>query len=271
MIELKDVNFKYKNGKEVLKNINLQISEGEFVSIIGKNGSGKSTLAKLISGLEKPKKGTVFIDELDTKDRANFQEIRKKVGIVFQNPENQILFNNVYDDIAFAIKNLKLNDMDIRIEQALEKVDMKEFIKSNTYELSLGQKQRVTIAGVLALNSKYIIFDESTTMLDSYGKEKFYKILETLKEQGYTIIYITNAIDEILMADRIVLIKKGEIVSEFKKKDILENIEVLKSNSIEIPYLVNFVEKLNLNGIKVELEKWTKEELMEKVIEVYKK
>jgi len=271
MIELKDVNFKYKNGKEVLKNINLQISEGEFVSIIGKNGSGKSTLAKLISGLEKPKKGTVLVDELDTKERANFQELRKKVGIVFQNPENQILFNNVYDDIAFAINNLKLNDIEIRIEQALEKVVMKEFIKSNTYELSLGQKQRVTIAGVLAINSKYIIFDESTTMLDSYGKETFYKILRTLKEQGYTIIYITNAIDEILMADRIVLIKKGEIVSQFKKEDILENIDVLKSNSIEIPYLVNFVEKLNINGIEVELEKWTKEELIEKVIEVYKK
>ena len=143
MIKIKGVSFKYKNGTEVLKNINIEIKDGEFVTIIGKNGSGKSTLAKIISGLEKPSKGEVLVDEMSTLKKSNFLELRKKIGIVFQNPENQILFNNVYDDIAFGIKNLKLEDVDLRIKQSLQKVGMEEFINHNTFELSLGQKQRV--------------------------------------------------------------------------------------------------------------------------------
>lgn len=267
MIELNRVFFKYKNGKEVLKNINIEIKEEEFVTIIGKNGSGKSTLAKLISGLELPTKGEVNVDELDTKKKKNFLELRKKVGIVFQNPENQILFSNVYDDIAFAINNLKLEDAEIRIKSSLEKVDMTDFIGSNTYELSLGQKQRITIAGVLAINPKYIIFDEPTTMIDSAGKEKFYKIVKELNNQGYTIIYITNAIDEILMSDRVILLKHGQIEKTFLKKDIMENIDTLKKCGIEIPFIVNALEEFKKNGIEIKLEQWSKEELIRKIAE----
>ena len=144
---------------------------------------GKSTLAKLISGLVKPKTGKIYVDNILTSDKKEFLNLRKRVGIVFQNPENQIIFNNVYDDIAFAIKNLKLDDEEIRVKTALEKLKMQEYINSPTYELSLGQKQRITIAGIVAINPKYIIFDEPTTMLDSEGKEDVYKIVNELKNK----------------------------------------------------------------------------------------
>lgn len=144
MIKLENVSFKYNktDEKNILENINLEINEGEIISIIGQNGSGKSTFAKLISGLIKPSKGKVSIDELDISNKKNFLEIRKKVGIVFQNPENQIIFNNVYDDICFTINNLKLKNENERIKKALEEVEMLEYINSNTYELSLRAKTK---------------------------------------------------------------------------------------------------------------------------------
>ena len=145
---------------------------------------GKSTLAKIISGLEKPNKGKVFIDEINTTNKKSFLEIRKKVGIVFQNPENQILFNNIFDDIAFSMKNLKIKNYKEKIEKSLESLGMKNFLNSQAYDLSLGQKQRVTIAGVLAQDPKYIVFDEPTTMIDPYGKEETYKIIKKLKESN---------------------------------------------------------------------------------------
>ncbi len=145
---------------------------------------GKSTLSKLIAGLLKPRFGKITVDNINTANKKEFYNLRKKIGMVFQNPENQIIFNNVYDDIAFALKNLELDNAEIRIKTSLEKLKMEKYLKSPTYELSLGQKQRVTIAGVLAVNPKYIIFDEPTTMLDSEGKEDVYEIVKTLKKQG---------------------------------------------------------------------------------------
>ena len=191
--------------------------------------------------------------------------------MVFQNPENQIIFNNVYDDIAFALKNLELDNEEIRIKTSLEKLRMDKYLKSPTYELSLGQKQRVTIAGVLAVNPKYIIFDEPTTMLDSEGKEDVYEIVKTLKKQGYTIIYVTNVMDEILIADRVVVLEKGEIIKEFYKKDILDNIEFLEKHEIKIPSLAKMLYEFKKNRIEIKLEEWTKEELTNKIIEVAKK
>lgn len=135
-------------------------------------GLGKSSIAKLIAGIEKPTSGFVRIDQIDTKSKSQFCDLRKKIGIVFQNPDNQILFNNVYDDIEFALKNLKLDDIDLRIKEALKKVEMQNYINSETYELSLGQKQRLTIASVLAVNPPYIVLDEPTTMIDSERKRE---------------------------------------------------------------------------------------------------
>lgn len=232
---------------------------------------GKSTLSKLIAGLLKPKTGKINVDNINTSNKKEFYNLRKKIGMVFQNPENQIIFNNVYDDIAFALKNLQLDNEEIRIKDALEKLKMDKYLKSQTYELSLGQKQRVTIAGVLAVNPKYIIFDEPTTMLDSEGKEDVYEIVKSLKNQGYTIIYVTNVMDEILIADKVVVLEKGEIIKEFYKKDILDNIEFLEEHEIKIPSIVKMLHEFKENGINIELENWTKEELTKKLIEVAKK
>lgn len=232
---------------------------------------GKSTLAKLISGLVKPKAGKIYVDNILTSDKKEFLNLRKRVGIVFQNPENQIIFNNVYDDIAFAIKNLKLDDEEIRVKTALEKLKMQEYINSPTYELSLGQKQRITIAGIVAINPKYIIFDEPTTMLDSEGKEDVYKIVNELKKQGFTIIYITNVIEEILNSDKIIVVEKGKIIKQFMKKDILENIEFLEQHDIKIPNLVKMLKQIKQNGTNIELNEWTREEITNKIIEVAKK
>lgn len=231
---------------------------------------GKSTLSKLIAGLLKPKTGKINVDSINTSNKKEFYNLRKKIGMVFQNPENQIIFNNVYDDIAFAIKNLQLDNEEIRIKDSLKKLKMDKYLKSPTYELSLGQKQRVTIAGVLAVNPKYIIFDEPTTMLDSEGKEDVYEIVKSLKEQGYTIIYVTNVMDEILIADRVVVLEKGEIIKEFYKKDILDNIEFLEEHEIKIPSIVKMLHEFKENGINIKLENWTKEELTKKLIEVAK-
>lgn len=231
---------------------------------------GKSTLSKLIAGLLKPKSGKITVDTINTADKKEFYNLRKKIGMIFQNPENQIIFNNVYDDIAFALKNLELNDEEIRIKTALEKLKMDKYLKSPTYELSMGQKQRVTIAGVLAVNPKYIIFDEPTTMLDSEGKEDVYEIVKNLKNQGYTIIYVTNVMDEVLIADRVVVLEKGEIIKEFYKKDILDNIEFLEKHEIKIPSLAKMLYEFRENGIQIELKDWTKEELTKKIIEVAK-
>ena len=227
---------------------------------------GKSTLAKLISGLEKPNKGKVLIDDINTLDKKSFLDIRRKVGVVFQNPENQILFNNVFDDIAFTMKNLGIENYEDKIKNSLKKLNMQEFLNSEAYSLSLGQKQRVTIAGVIATNPKYLVLDEPTTMIDPQGKEDVYEMIKELKNQNYTIIYITNFIDEILMSDRIVVIEAGKIINEFYKKDILNQIDFLKAHGIKIPDLVQLIYELKNKGIDVQIENWDKKEIMKAII-----
>lgn len=254
MIEIRNVNFKYKTGDMILKDINLNIKEKEFITIIGKNGSGKSTLLKLIGGINKTKEGKIIVDNIDLSDNKNFFEIRKKVGIVFQNPENQIIFNNVHDDIAFGIKNLDLDNQEERIKLALKEVNMEEFEGAEAYDLSMGQKQRVTIASVLSIGTKYIVMDEPTAMLDSEGKETVYKIVRKLKENGYTIIYATNVMDEILYSDRIILMEKGKIVKEFKPTEILDNVKLLKSKGLQIPPKIQIYFKLKEKGLDINLE-----------------
>ena len=231
---------------------------------------GKSTMAKLISGLEKPNKGQVLVDDINTSDKKSFLDIRRKVGIVFQNPENQILFNNVFDDIAFTMKNLKIENYKEKIENSLKKLNMQEFLNSEIYNLSLGQKQRVTIAGTVAQEPKYIVLDEPTTMIDPEGKEAVYSTIKELKKQNYAIVYITNFIDEILMSDRVIVIENGQILKDFAKKDILENVDFLKEHGIRIPYGVELVYELKKNGVNIEIENWDKKSVMNKIIEVTK-
>ena len=207
MIKISNLSYKYKFSENVLENINLEINDGEIITIVGKNGTGKSTLAKLISGIIVPKNGEILIDDINTKNKKTKKELRKKIGILFQNPDNQLIFPTVKDDLEFALNNLEINNKENRIKVALNLVDMNDFYEKETYGLSLGQKQRINIAGILATGTKYIVMDEPTTMIDTIGKDKIHKIIKELKQKGYTFIIITNNSEELLLGDRIVILE----------------------------------------------------------------
>ena len=230
---------------------------------------GKSTLAKLIAGITKPTKGEILIEGKDTKKKEHFLDIRKQVGIVFQNPENQIIFNSVEDEIRFPLENLAFDCIEERIKEALKKVGLEGSEKKEAYHLSLGQKQRLTIASVLAMNTPYIVLDEPTAMLDPKGKDEIYKIVKNLKQEGYTIIYITNIIDEILLSDEIWLIEDGKMKTTFAKSDILEHIEEIQQSDIKIPEILTMLQTLKKQNISIELEEWTMQELTRKLIKIY--
>jgi len=206
MIKIDNITFKHKASREPLfEEFSLDIQEGEFVVLVGNNGSGKSTLARLIAGIIKPKRGSVTAWEIDTRDKRRFMELRQTISIVMQNPENNLLFDRVADDIAFGLTNLKIpRDLHAElIESSLIKVGLADFEKRSTYELSFGQKQRVAIAGILAMGTKCIVADEPTAMLDTAGKKEIYNLLWELNKQGITIILTTNIESET---------KKGRII-----------------------------------------------------------
>lgn len=271
MIKIENVTYRYKRGKDILKEINLTIEEKETVVIMGKNGSGKSTLGKLISGIIKAKEGKILIDDLVVGDKKNKEEVRKRVGIVFQNPENQIIFNKIKEEVSFAIKGLSQEEIDQRVQMSLEKVNMADKIEEDLYELSLGQKQRVIIGEVLAKQPKVIVLDEPTTMIDSKGKEEIYHIVENLKKEGYTIVYITNVAEEMLLADRIIVLNEGKIVAEVKKDEIINKLEIFRQYDIKLPLVIEMVEKLRQEGIDMNLLDYSMDELIKKIKEMAKK
>ena len=271
MIKFENVSFKYNGNENVLENLNICINDGEFISIIGKNGTGKSTLLNLISGINMPSKGNILIDDINTKSKKQFIELRKKIGVVFQNPDNQVLFPRVYDDIEFALKNLKIEDREERIKEALKNVNMVGFENHDTYELSFGQKQRINIASVLAIKPKYIILDEPTTMIDSNEKENIYKCLLKLKEEGYTIIFVTNNINEILLSDKVYILNNKQIEYIINKDDILENTKILDECGIKIPDIIEVLLSLRKNDIEINLKEWTISEMINEIIKVCKK
>lgn len=263
MIRLENISFKYKSSDHiVLNNLNFSVNDGEVVAIVGQNGSGKSTIGRLISGITKLKNGHIFVDNLDISQKNNGKLIRDKVGIVFQNPENQIIFNNIYDELAFSLKNLEKAEIDERIDAALKQVGMFEYKNRDLYSLSLGQKQRIIIAEVLAQHPKYIIFDEPTTMLDGCGKELVYNIIRDLKEKGYTIICITNLADEILLADRTLVLKEGRIACEIAKKDLLRSAPILSQMGIKLPTLLKILSELQCLGINFDLNNFSVDEFV---------
>lgn len=259
MIKVENVSFKYKNSdNKILNNLNLEIEDGEVVALVGKNGSGKSTIGKLLSGILKLKQGNITIDGMEIKNR----KAQDKIGIVFQNPENQIIFNNIYEELSFSLNGLEKNEIETRVDNSLKQVGMLEYKDKDLYTLSLGQKQRIMIAEVLAKKPKYIIFDEPTTMIDSEGKESIYKILENLKKEGYTIICITNLADEILIADRTLILKNGQVINEIEKKDLINKSYLLEENQIKKPTLLEILNKLKDNGITVNMKDFTINELV---------
>lgn len=270
MIKIENVNFKYKQGEYILKNINLNINKGQCIAIVGKNGSGKSTFAKLIAGIMEPTKGNILIDEINTKDKKEYINLRKKIGIVFQNPENQIIFNNIEDELSFALMNLNLKDKEIRINQALKKVKMDKEKVGDIDELSLGKKQRIAIAGVLAVNPDYIVLDEPTTMIDSEGKQTVYNIIKILKESGYTIVYITNNTEEILLADKIIVLDNGKIAQQIEKTEILEKTDIFEKYNLKVPVCISIIKILQKNGIEIEPKELTVDEIMKEIIKKVK-
>lgn len=269
MIKIENLTYKYKFSNTILEDINLEITEGEIVVIVGKNGSGKSTLAKLISGILISKEGNIYIDNIDTKNKKTKIELRKKIGILFQNPENQIIFPNVKDDLEFALNNLNIDNKENRVKVALRQVGMEEFYNSETYGLSLGQKQRINIAGLLAVDNKYIVMDEPTTMIDTMGKEKIHEIIRNLKEKGYTFIINTNNSDEMLLGDRIVILENKKIKKIINKDEILDNIEFMKECNIKIPDTVEILVELKKRGINIhKINDFSRENLVKKIVEV---
>lgn len=265
MINIENLSYMYNKKDMILKDINLKIKDGEIIGIIGKNGSGKSTLLKLIAGIIKPSLGNIFIDNINILKR---KELRKEIGIVFQNPDSQILFPKVFDDIEFALNNLKIENKNERIKNALKEVNLSDKEQKDTYNLSLGQKQRVNIASVLAINPKYILLDEPTTMIDSMEKENIYQIMKQLKKDGKTIIFTTNNINEILLSDRIIILQNKEIKHIIEKNKLLENIQILQECDIIIPDVIQIILKLNKNGKDINLKEWTISEMINEIVKV---
>ncbi len=266
MIKVKNVSFKYKGmEKNTLNNLNFTVNDGEIIAIVGQNGSGKSTIGKLIAGIMKLKSGNIFIDDIDVSNKKDYSKIVNNVGIVFQNPENQIIFNNIHDELSFCLNDLDSTEVDNRIESALRKVNMLEFKDKELYSLSLGQKQRIVIAEILAKNPKYIILDEPTTMLDTQGKEQIHAIISSLKKQGYTIICITNLADEILLADRTLILNNGTIVEEIKKEELSSKVDILRKYNIKEPMLLKLQVELKKNGINIDLTDYSVEEFSDKI------
>lgn len=274
MIEIKDLYFSYenegenKNPRNVINGVNLNIKEGEFVALLGHNGSGKSTLAKLINALFIPKKGQVLVDGFDTKDDKSVWDIRSRAGMVFQNPDNQLVATVVEDDVAFGPENLGIESSEIRkrVDKALESVNMEAFKKNSPHLLSGGQKQRVAIAGILAMSPTYIILDEPTAMLDPSGrKEVMDTVLKLNKEQGKTIILITHYMDEAAMADRLIIMEEGSIILQGKPREVFSHVDEIKNIGLDVPQVTELAFDLKKQGFNIRNDVLTVEELVEQI------
>lgn len=270
MISVKNLQHIYKDatGKEIkaLDGINLEIADGDFVAIIGANGCGKSTLAKHLNALLLPSEGQVIIDGLDTQTESEIWNIRQKVGMVFQNPDNQIVAAVVEEDVAFGPENIGVPCLEIcdRVNKALSTVDMINCAKKPPHLLSGGQKQRLAVAGILALQPKYIVLDEPTAMLDPKGRQEVIATVKHLnKEKNITIIYITHHMDEAMLANRVIVMHKGQIVMQGNPKEIFGKPDELEKYSLESPLAAQVANKLRHDGIKIPEGIITNEELCE--------
>ncbi len=244
-ISIKDLSFSYDAENNVLNNLNIDIEKGDWIAILGHNGSGKSTLAKIIVGLLEANQGTVAIDGIELNEGTAY-ELRKKIGIVFQNPDNQFVGVTVKDDIAFGMENLCFprEEMIKNIEFYADKVNMIQYLDKEPSNLSGGQKQRVAIAGILAMQTDIIIFDEATSMLDPYGRDDLIKYIKTLNDDGFTIIMITHDINEALLADKLLILNKGEEVIYGKKEEVLINEQAFTQSHLELPISLKVMNKL---------------------------
>ncbi len=257
IIELKDISFEYSEGegtRTVLSNFNLNIERGSFICILGHNGSGKSTVARLMNGLRIPSGGKIMVDGLNTADPKNEFRIKKKVGLVFQNPDNQIIATVVEDDVAFGLENLgvKSEEIRLRVDNALKAVDMYDFRSKAPHLLSGGQKQRIAIAGILAMEPDCIVLDEPTAMLDPQGRNEVLSTLSQLnREKGITVVLITHYMDEAVLADRVVVMDDGEIILDGAPQDIFHEVEKLHSAGLNVPQTAELAYKLKNIGLEL--------------------
>ncbi len=280
IIRTENLCFSYKSGDEenpvvteVLKNINLDIKKGEFVSILGHNGSGKSTLAKHFNAILLPSSGKVYIDGIDTSDESRLFDIRKRAGMVFQNPDNQIVASIVEEDVAFALENMGVpyEEMRKRVDDALESVGMYEYRFHSPNQLSGGQKQRVAIAGIIAMRPECIILDEPTAMLDPHGRREVMKTIKNLnKEYGITIVLITHYMNEAVESDRVIVIDRGEIILDDIPENVFSQAEKMKSIGLDIPQTSELIYLLGKEGIKLDSHIITEEKCVEALYELLK-
>ncbi|MDU1642311.1 energy-coupling factor transporter ATPase [Peptoniphilus harei] len=272
MISIKNLSFKYdyedENAKEILKDINLEIKEGEFVALLGHNGSGKSTLAKLINGLLLPGQGDVLVDGMNTKSEEEIWDIRRTAGMVFQNPDNQLVATIVEDEVAFGPENMGIEPSEIRkrVDSALEDVGMAEYKKNAPHLLSGGQKQRVAIAGILAMSPKYIILDEPTAMLDPSGRREVIDTLVKLnKEEGKTIILITHYMEEAAISDRVVVMEDGNMVLSGTPREVFSQVDKIKGLGLDVPQVTELAYELKKDGIDISGEVLNIEEMVKEI------
>lgn len=269
-IEVKNVSYNYSIGDgyavKALKGVSFSIEKGSFVALAGMNGSGKSTLAKLLNGLFVPSEGEVLIDGLSTKDEKNTFEIRKKAGMVFQNPDNQMVATIIEDDIAFGPENVGVPREEIieRVDSALEAVGMSEYRTRTASKLSGGQKQRIAIAGVLAMRPDILILDESTSMLDPNGRKDVMGVAKSLNEQGITVINITHNMEEAALADRIIVLRKGRIAIDGTPKEVFSS-GILEACGLTLPPVSALSRELALKGFAFDGVVIGEKELVEKV------
>ena len=272
MISIKNLSFKYdyedENAKQILKDIDLEIKEGEFLALLGHNGSGKSTLAKLINGLLIPGEGDVLVDGMNTKNEEEIWNIRRNAGMVFQNPDNQLVATIVEDEVAFGPENLGIEPAEIRkrVDKALEDVGMSDYKKNAPHLLSGGQKQRVAIAGILAMSPKYIILDEPTAMLDPSGRREVIDTLVKLnKEENKTIILITHYMEEAAISDRVVVMEDGNIVLSGKPREVFSQVEEIKKLGLDVPQVTELAHELKKDGIEISTEVLNIQEMVKEI------
>lgn len=272
-IEMKNVTFSYEDTEEkknIIKNFNIAIERGTFTVILGHNGSGKSTVAKLMNGLYKPANddGFVLVDGTDTCNEKNEMEIRRKVGLVFQNPDNQLVASVVEEDVAFGPENLGLPPEKTRerVDEALKAVGMYDFRKSTPHHLSGGQKQRIAIAGIIAMRPECLILDEPTAMLDPKGRDEVISTITRFnRENGMTIVLITHFMEEAEFADRVILLNDGEIIKDGTPKEVFSDIDALKSAGLDVPQTTELLFRLKQNGKDIKTDAISVEETAAKI------
>ena len=254
---------------ETLHGIDLEIKEGSFVAVLGHNGSGKSTLAKLMNAILLPSSGKVYVDGIDTSDEARLLDVRRTVGMVFQNPDNQIVANVVEDDVAFAPENLGVEPAEIRrrVDEALRTGGMYEYRLHAPHLLSGGQKQRVAIAGVLAMQPRCVVLDEPTAMLDPVGRREVVATVTRLcREKGMTVMLITHHMAECIGADRLIVMSEGRIVADGTPREVFSQVELLRSEGLAVPATTELIYELRRDGFELPLDALTVDECADAVM-----